>query len=107
MALAVPTWAFGTSFGIVAGDILPPSFLSALSVALYGMFIAIVIPPGKQDKVVLGLVFLSFALSFLAASAPFVSTLSGSLRTILLTVLISGAAAAFFPVAEEQESGEA
>ncbi len=107
MVFAVPTWAFGTSFGIVAGDILPPSFLSALSVALYGMFIAIVIPPGKQDKVVLGLVFLSFALSFLAASAPFVSTLSGSLRTILLTVLISGAAAAFFPVAEEQESGEA
>ena len=103
MALAVPVWALGTSLGIVAGDILPPSFLSALSVALYGMFIAIIIPPGKENKVVLGLVFLSFALSLLAAKLPLVSELSASSRTIVLTVLIAGAAAWLFPLQEGQE----
>ena len=107
MALAVPVWALGTSLGIVAGDVLPPSLLSALSVALYGMFIAIIIPPGKENKIVLSLVFISFAMSFLAANLPLVSELSGSSRTIILTLLISGAAAWRFPlreVAEEEDS---
>lgn len=103
MTLAVPVWALGTSLGILAGDILHPSLLSALSVALYGMFIAIVIPPGKENRIVLGLVFISFALSFLASNMPLVSELSGSSRTIILTVLISGAAACFFPLAETIE----
>ena len=107
MVLAVPVWALGTSLGIVAGDVLPPSLLSALSVALYGMFIAIIIPPGKENKIVLGLVFISFVMSFLAANLPLVSELSGSSRTIILTLLISGAAAWRFPlreVAEEEDS---
>lgn len=103
MALAVPVWALGTSLGIIAGDILPPSLLSALSVALYGMFLAIIIPPGKENKIVLGLVFLSFALSFLAARTPLISELSASSRIILLTLLVSGAAACFFPLAETAE----
>lgn len=102
MALAVPVWALGTSLGIVAGDILPPSLLSALSVALYGMFIAIIIPPGKENGVVLGLVLMSFAMSFLAANLPFVSELSASSRTIVLTLLISGAAACLFPLKESE-----
>ena len=103
MSLAVPLWALGTSLGIVAGDILPPSLLSALSVALYGMFIAIIIPPGKENKVVLALVFISFAMSFLAANLPFVSELSASSRTIVLTVLLSSAAACLFPLRETEE----
>ena len=98
MALAVPVWALGTSLGIVAGDILPPALLSALSVALYGMFIAIIVPPGKKNRIVLGLVFISFVMSFLAASLPVVSELSASSRTIVLTVLISGSAARLFPL---------
>lgn len=103
MSLAVPVWALGTSLGIVAGDILPPSLLSALSVALYGMFIAIIIPPGKENKIVLALVFISFAMSFLAANLPFVSELSASSRTIVLTVLLSSAAAWLFPLRETEE----
>ena len=50
--LAAPAWALGTAFGIMAGNALPLRIVSALSVALYGMFLAIIIPPAKKDKVV-------------------------------------------------------
>lgn len=46
--LAAPAWAIGTALGIIAGNALPLRVVSALSVALYGMFLAIIIPPGPQ-----------------------------------------------------------
>ena len=47
IALAAPAWAAGTACGIIAGNLLPLRAVSALSVALYGMFLAIIIPPGR------------------------------------------------------------
>ena len=64
MFIALPGWSMGTALGIVAGNILPVSVVSALSVALYGMFVAIMIPASKQNKVVGGVVAVSFAVSF-------------------------------------------
>ncbi len=101
MAVALPGWAGGTMLGVMAGSALPATVVSALSVALYGMFLAIIVPPAKVDRVVLGSVLLSFALSFLAGRLPLVSELSGGTRTILLTVLIAAGAAILFPVKEE------
>ncbi len=46
--VAAPAWATGTALGIIAGNLLPLRIVSALSVALYGMFIAIIIPPGRN-----------------------------------------------------------
>ena len=103
MMVALPGWAGGTVLGILAGEALPTAALSALSVALYGMFVAIIMPPAKLDRVVLGSVLLSFAASFLAARvAPF-AHLSGGTRTILLTLLIAAGAAALFPAHEEED----
>lgn len=48
IALAAPAWASGTALGIIAGNLLPLAAVSALSVALYGMFLAIIIPPGPE-----------------------------------------------------------
>ena len=101
--LALPGWAGGTFFGVLAGNILPLRAASALSVALYGMFLAIIIPPAKKDKVVGALVALSFAASYAAAKLPAAAHFSAGTRTILLTVLLSGAAALLFPVPEEAE----
>lgn len=98
--VAAPLWAAGTALGIVLGNVLPLRLVSALSVALYGMFLAIVIPPAREDKTVLGVVAVSFAASWLFGVIPGVSALSAGSRIILLTVLISAAAAAFFPVEE-------
>ena len=99
-------WSSGTASGIVAGGILPASVVSALSVAIYGMFLAIIIPPARRDKVVAALVAIAFATSFACSALPVVSGLSSGTRTILLTVAISAAAALLRPVKSE-EGGEA
>ena len=99
MLVALPGWSVGTALGIIAGNILPVSVVSALSVALYGMFIAIIIPPARQDKIVAAAVAVSFALSFLAET--FFSEISAGTRTIFLTVAIAGAAAILFPRKEK------
>ena len=104
--LAAPAWAFGTAFGIMAGNALPLRAVSALSVALYGMFLAIIIPPARKNKVVAVLIVISFALSFFGSYVPGISALSDGTRTILLTVLISAAAAILFPVKNTQEESE-
>ena len=104
--LAAPAWAIGTALGIVAGNALPLRVVSALSVALYGMFLAIIIPPARKDRVVAALVLLSFVLSFACSYLPGVAALSDGTRTILLTVLISGAAAVLFPVPAQEEVGD-
>ena len=103
MSVALPGWSVGTALGIMAGNALPASAVSALSVALYGMFLAVIIPPARKDFVIGVLVLLSFLLSFAAAHLPGLMQLSAGTRTILLTVLIAGIAAVFFPIREEQE----
>ena len=105
-ALAAPAWASGTALGIIAGNLLPLRAVSALSVALYGMFLAIIIPPARKDKVVAGLVVLSFALSFVCTYLPGISALSDGTRTILLTVAISCAGALLFPIKTQSEEAE-
>lgn len=104
-AIACPAWALGTLIGAVLGSVLPLRAVSALSVGLYGMFIAIFIPPAKANPVVLGTVALSFALSWLFSAVPLLARLSTGLTTILLTVVISLLAAILFPVKEEAENG--
>ena len=78
--------------------------MSALSVALYGMFVAIVIPPARKSRVILGLVAISMGLSALVALAPLFAFVSEGARVILLTVLISAAAAALFPISEGRDA---
>ena len=105
--LAAPAWASGTALGIVAGNLLPLRAVSALSVALYGMFLAIIIPPARKDKVVAMLVAISFALSFVCNYLPGILALSDGTRTILLTVLISSVAAVLFPVKDQEAEHDA
>jgi len=106
-AVAIPSWAIGTALGVIAGNLLPLRVVSALSVALFGMFIAVIIPPARKDRVVLLFVLLSFLASWGAARLPWVSGLSSGTRTIILTVALSCAAAALFPVKEEEEAADA
>ena len=100
MLTALPGWSTGTALGIIAGNILPVSAVSALSVALYGMFLAVIIPPARKDKIIGGAVVISFLMSFLAEI--FFPEISAGNRTIILTILIAGAAAILYPVREEQ-----
>ena len=101
MMLAMPGWASGTALGIAAGSVLPARLVSALSVAIYGMFIAVIIPPARKDRIVGVFVALSFLCSWLFSVLPLVRDISEGLRTILLTVLLASAAAVLFPVKDE------
>ena len=103
MAVTMPGWAIGTGLGILMGTLLPARLVSALSVALFGMFIAVFIPPAKKDKVILGCVTASFAAALLFDLVPKLSEISAGTRTILLTVVISAAAAALFPREEAED----
>lgn len=106
ISVAVPGWTLGTWLGVVSGNILPARVLSALNVALYGMFIAVVVPPARKDKILAGMIAVSMGASLLFTYLPGISSLSSGMRIILLTVLIAGTGAVLFPIHEEGEEDE-
>ncbi len=99
--VSVAGWTLGTVLGVVAGEILPDRLESALSVALYGMFLAIIIPPARKSRFMAVLIIVSMAASILFASLPLLSSISEGFRIIILTVVTAGVAAAVRPVSEE------
>lgn len=101
MSMAIPGWVLGTLAGAISGSILPEFVISALSVAIYGMFLAIIIPPAKTNKAVLGVVVGAMIVSSLFAVIPVLKTISSGFVIIITTVLVAGAAAILCPVKEE------
>ena len=91
-------WATGTLLGAIATGLLPDSVSSALGVAIYGMFIAIIVPPAK-DKAVLMTVGLAIALS---CALRYLTDLSSGWVIILCAVVAAGATALLFPVKEAE-----
>ncbi|MBR4083981.1 MAG: AzlC family ABC transporter permease [Lachnospiraceae bacterium] len=90
-------WALGTSLGIIAGNMLPARLVSAFSVALYGMFLAVIIPPAKKDKIIAGLIIVCFGASYTATLIPWLKDRTDGTRTIILTIVIASLAAILFP----------
>lgn len=101
--IATAGWTSGTFIGAVIGNVLPVRVMSALAVGLFGMFISVFIPEAKKNRVVASLVAISFALSFAFEKLPVISAVSSGVRTIILTVVISLAAAIFFPINKREE----
>lgn len=101
ICVAVPGWTLGTLLGAISGDLLPARLLSALNVALYGMFLAVVIPPAKGNRILTGVILASMALSFLFTRIPALDHISSGFKIIILTIMIAGAAAILFPLKEE------
>ena len=100
MSIAIPGWSLGTFLGTTVGNILPANVVSALSVGLYGMFIAIFVPPARESRTIRGLVLVSMGLSFFVNRASMFAGVSSGIKTILLTVILSAAAAILFPIRE-------
>ena len=104
MTVAIPGWTLGTVFGVITGNILPQSLVSALGVGLYGMFLAIIIPPARKEKGVLAAVLIAAALSTVFEYV--LKTVSGGFAIIICSVIAAAICAVLFPVPEEEE-GEA
>jgi len=99
MTTTIPVWAIGTMLGIVLGNALPTKVIGALSVALFAMFIAIIIPPCKKNRTLLFAVIISFVLSYIF---DLFFTISSSIKVIILTIIIAGAFAILFPRKEDE-----
>lgn len=97
IVVAAPCWAIGTALGCIVGNLIPIRLVSALSVALFGMFLAVIIPPARKDKVIAGLIIICFLLSYITTSLPGLAGISSGTRTIILTIVISAIAALLFP----------
>lgn len=99
--LPILGWTAGTAVGAAAGSMLPASVNNALSVALYGMFIAIVVPAARKVRPVLIVAVLAALLSSVLYYVPAFSEISTGTSIIICTVAASAAGALLFPVHEE------
>lgn len=107
MTACVPLWAAGTALGAEMGALLPASIVTALSVSIFGMFLAIVIPPARKSRAVAVVVTISFTASFAFSRLPLLSSISEGTRTLILAVMISALAAVIAPVREMADSADA
>ena len=102
--LPILGWTGGTLFGALAGSVLPVNIRAALGVMLYGMFIAIVVPPARKEKPVLAVVALALVLSCLFTWMPGLKNVSSGLSIVICTVAAAAVCAALVPVRDEEES---
>ena len=98
MSVAIPGWVLGTLCGAISGNLLPAPIMSALSVAIYGMFLAIIIPPAKSDRAVLLVVLAAMACSSAFYYLPLLNRVSSGIVIIIVTVGVAAIAAALKPI---------
>ena len=99
-------WTLGTLLGAVAGNILPETVKLALGIAIYGMFVAIVVPPAKGHKGILLASLTAIAVSCAIAYLPFLKFITSGFSIIVCAVVGSAVAAFFFPVCGLEEIEE-
>lgn len=102
--LPVLGWTLGTLLGGILGDILPAVITDALGIALYAMFIAIIIPPAVKDWGVLAAVIISISLSCLFYYLPCFSVISEGFKVIICALVASCILAVVKPVKEEEDA---
>lgn len=90
-------WALGTSLGSIFSSILPPSLQSCMGIALYAMFIALVVPVSKKSKAALFVTLTGVMISCIFTWTPVLTHISGGWRIIIATILASTFGAVFFP----------
>ena len=106
-SLPVLCWTAGTVVGAVATDLLPHPIQSALGVALYGMFIAIVIPPAKKNKGITIVALIAMAMSCMIKYIPALGFISSGFSIIICTLLAAGLGAFLFPISDKAISSDA
>ena len=95
-------WVGGTLLGALAGAVLPISVRTALGVMLYGMFIAIVIPPAKREKPVAVAALVALVLSSLFAWVPTLQKAPKGTPIVICTAAAAAVCAWLFPVEEKE-----
>ena len=99
-------WSAGTLIGALLGNVLPQRLMSALSLAIYGMFVAIVMPGLKESKAVVVVVILAVILSSLFYYVPFLAQISSGLSISICAIVAALVGAVLFPVEEGEKDGQ-
>ncbi|MGI6280229.1 MAG: AzlC family ABC transporter permease [Acutalibacteraceae bacterium] len=107
MSVTIPGWALGTFSGVVMGNVLPTRLFSALSVGLYGMFLAIIVPPCRKSRIIAAAVMVSWGLSYAFYKLPVLCKISTGIKVIILTLAISFIFAILFPVNSKEDENAA
>ena len=102
--IAMIGWVLGTFLGASAGEILPDSVTAAMGIVLYGMFLAIIIPPSRKKKSVLFVTVLAAILSILFKYV--LTMVSGGFAVIICAIVAAGLGALLFPVSDDEEEAE-
>ncbi len=95
-------WTLGTLLGGTATGLLPVSVRTALGIAIYGMFLAIIIPPAKRARPIAKVIAVAAVLSCIFRWTPFLNRLSGGWVIIICAVAASAYAALRYPVDEAE-----
>lgn len=96
-------WTLGTLTGAVAADLLPKIVSNAMGIAIYGMFIAIIVPPSRENPKVFFAVALAIVASFIFTYVPVIKELTSGWKIIIIAVVVSALAAFLFPIKEAEE----
>jgi predicted branched-subunit amino acid permease len=99
-------WTTGTALGAIISASLPESLSSAMGIALYGMFIAIVLPVAKKSKAVTIIVAISVAVVCILRYVPLFQMVSSGFRVIIATIIAAGIGAILFPITDDRALGE-
>ncbi len=99
-------WALGTLLGAILGNVLPATVMSALGLAIYGMFVAIVVPKMKKVRPVIAVVILAAILSTCFTYIPLLREVSPGLSISICAIIAAVIGAVFFPVKDGEESSD-
>lgn len=101
MSVCIISWTVGTFFGAVASTALPPMVTSAMGIAIYGMFLAIIIPPAKKEKAITKVIIIAVVLSSLLYFVPVFKSITPGFAIVICTIIGSVAGAIIHPIKEE------
>lgn len=101
--LPILGWTGGTLLGAAAGNVLPDVVRDSLCIAIYGMFIAIIIPPAKKNSAILKVIIMSVLLSCAFKWLPVLNNVSSGFVIIICTIAAASIGAIFFPIKEEEK----
>ena len=104
MILPILGWSGGTLVGAVAVSLLPDMVRSALGIAIYGMFLAIIIPPARTERAIAWVIAIAGLISCVLYYVPLFNSISGGWMIIICAVVTSSIAAILWPVPNEEEA---
>ena len=97
-------WALGTIFGALLGNVLPAVIVSALNIALFAMFIAIIVPGMVNNNKITPIVVISAGLSCVFTFVPYINTISKGISYIICAVIASIVGALLFPISDGEQN---